>query len=100
MIYKNVLFCIAESVAYEWGPRPGLINFYYGKNNQPDTRVDALSLGFITPQENAVLLRVSSGSANDYLELEIVSMKVFQSHDFLIKSDFFRLMVAYLWPTT
>ena len=63
---------ISESVAYEWGPKPGLIRYYYDIKKRPDTQVDALSLGFITPLQNAVLLRVDSATTNDYLELEIV----------------------------
>jgi len=63
-----------ESVAYEWGPsKPGLIRYTYDPKKRPDTQVDAMSLGFITPLENAVLLRVDSGTTNDYLEMEIVS---------------------------
>lgn len=36
---------------------------------------DVLALGFITSQEDAVLLRVDSGTSNDYMELEIVSIQ-------------------------
>jgi hypothetical protein len=65
-----VLF--SESVAYEWGPKPGLIRYYYDIKKRPDTQVDALSVGFITPLQNSVLLRIDSATTNDYLELEIV----------------------------
>lgn len=37
---------------------------------------DVLALGFVTTKEDAVLLRVDSGTSNDYMELEIVSMEV------------------------
>jgi hypothetical protein len=70
--YLKYNFKISESVAYEWGPKPGLVRYYYDIKKRPDTQVDALSLGFITPLQNAVLLRVDSATTNDYLELEIV----------------------------
>ncbi len=67
-------FCgFSESVAYNFGPKPGLIRYYYDEETRPNTKADLLSVGFITPLENAVLLRVDSHSNNDYLELEIVS---------------------------
>ena len=63
----------SESVAYEWGnSRPGLIRYFYDKAARPDTRADVLSMGFITPLENAVLARIDSEASMDYLELEIV----------------------------
>jgi hypothetical protein len=34
---------------------------------------DVIALGFITNKEDAVLLRIDSGTSNDYMELEIVS---------------------------
>ena len=64
---------LPESVAYNFGPKPGLIRYYYDKETRPNTKADILSVGFITPLENAVLLRVDSHTSNDYLELEIVS---------------------------
>ena len=66
---------IPESIAYEWGRKPGLIRFTYPFDKRPDTRVDMLSLGFITPLQNAVLVRVDSQASNDYIELEVVSSK-------------------------
>lgn len=61
-------------MAYEWGTnRPGLIRYYFDKDKRPDTRADILSLGFITPLENAVIARIDSEASLDYLELEIVS---------------------------
>jgi hypothetical protein len=34
---------------------------------------DVIAMGFITSKEDAVLLRIDSGTSNDYMELEIVS---------------------------
>jgi len=34
---------------------------------------DVIALGFITSKEDAVLLRIDSGTSNDYMELELVS---------------------------
>ena len=63
-----------ESVAYEWGSKGrGLIRYFYNEQKHPSTKVDIISLGFITPLENAVLLRVDSGTTQDYLEVDIVS---------------------------
>jgi hypothetical protein len=60
-------------VAYHYGPKPGLIRYYFYEGTRPNTRADILSFGFITPLENAVLLRIDSQTSNDYLELEIVN---------------------------
>ncbi len=75
IVLTNFFIFPAESVAYEWGPnKPGLIRYAYDPKKRPDTQVDAMSLGFITPLENAVLMRVDSGTTNDYLEMEIVNL--------------------------
>ena len=68
---------ITESVAYEWGNkgRGGLIRYFYDEQKHPSTKVDVISLGFITPLDTAVLLRVDSGTTLDYLEVDIVRQK-------------------------
>ena len=69
------LVCLfSESVAFHWGPKPGLIRYYFQEGNRPNTKSDSLSFGIITPLENAILLRIDSHSNNDYLEFEIVSV--------------------------
>ena len=60
-------------MAYHWGPKPGLIKYFFLEGSRPNTKMDVLSFGFITPLENAVLLRIDSASSSDYLEVEIVS---------------------------
>ena len=67
------LIFFSESVAFHWGPKPGLIRYYFQEGNRPNTKSDILSFGIITPLENAILLRIDSHSNNDYLEFEIVS---------------------------
>ena len=50
--------------------------YYYPEEKRPDTKDDILSLGFITPSFDAVLVRIDSQGGdlhNDYLQLEIVS---------------------------
>ena len=44
------------------------------EGSQPNTKFDILSMGFITPLENAVIVRIDSKSSNDFFELEIVSI--------------------------
>ena len=73
-----MIFGFLESVAYEWGSKGrGLIRYFYNEQKHPSTKVDIISLGFITPLENAVLLRVDSGTTQDYLEVDIVSSNSF-----------------------
>jgi hypothetical protein len=62
-------------VSYEWGLKGGTITFKYPSDKRPDTSRDILSLGFITPSFDAVLMRIDGhpGATNDYLQLEIVS---------------------------
>ena len=61
---------------YEWHNIGGTITYYYPEEKRPDTKDDLLSLGFITPSFDAVLVRIDSQGGdmhNDYLQLEIVS---------------------------
>ena len=70
---------IAEAVAYEWGVNGGVMKYTYPSDKRPDTSEDVLSLGFISPSFDAVLVRVDSDPKmnNDYLQLEIVSEIIF-----------------------
>lgn len=72
---RSVTFC-TESIAYEFGPNRGLITYVFPEDRRPEMKSDVLALGFVTTKEDAVLLRVDSGTSNDYMELEIVSMEV------------------------
>ena len=62
-------------MAYEWGVNGGVMKYTYPSDKRPDTSEDVLSLGFISPSFDAVLVRVDSDPKmnNDYLQLEIVS---------------------------
>jgi hypothetical protein len=51
---------------------------------------DVIALGFITSKEDAVLLRIDSGTSNDYMELELVSTVA----DGLIVYKIFRVQKA------
>lgn len=74
ILHKSALFLsILESVAYEFGPGRGLITYTYPEDRKPEMKSDVIALGFITNKEDAVLLRIDSGTSNDYMELEIVS---------------------------
>ena len=73
LFLKLQFFTISESVAYHWGPKPGLIRYYFLEGSRPNTKSDVLSLGFITPLENAIMLRIDSDSSSDFIEVEIVS---------------------------
>ena len=64
---------LTESIAYEFGPNRGLVTYVFPEERRPEMKSDVLALGFITDQDDAVLLRVDSGTSNDYMELEIVS---------------------------
>lgn len=68
--------CSDDSTAYEFGPDTGIITFLY-PDDKPDTKGDLLALGLITMSKNAVLVRIDSGSGNDYIEVEIVDGCVF-----------------------
>lgn len=82
----NALF--AEAVAYEWGDKGGVMEYTYPADKRPDTSEDVLSLGFISPSFDAVLVRIDSdpkmrvdddpNKNNDYLQLEIVSVSEMQ----------------------
>lgn len=84
-----------ESVSYEWGIKGGTITFKYPSDKRPDTSRDVLSLGFITPSFDAVLMRIDShpGATNDYLQLEIVSYILIE---FKCKADMIKKSNVYL----
>lgn len=70
-MYK--FFFFLESRSCEFGPNRGLITYVFPEDRRPEMKSDVLAVGFITTKEDAVLLRVDSGTSNDYMELEIVS---------------------------
>lgn len=69
---KSIFF--AESVSYEFGPNRGIITYTFPEDNRPEMQEDIIAVGFITTKSDAVLLRIISGSSNDYIEMEIVSV--------------------------
>ena len=73
--FVTFLFSFIEAVTYEWGANGGSMKYTYPTDKRPDTSEDILSLGFISPSFDAVLVRVDSDPKinNDYLQLEIVS---------------------------
>lgn len=72
-----LFFGISESISYEFGPGTGMITFTFPPDKMPDTKSDLVALGFITMADNGVLVRIDSGTSNDYMELEIVSIFFF-----------------------
>lgn len=61
-----------DSVAFEFGPKHGVLIYSYPEDRRPDSKSDILAFGFITVQENAQLIRITSASSNDFLELTLV----------------------------
>jgi len=72
---------ILESLAYEFGPGRGLITYTYPEDRRQETKSDVIALGFITSKEDAVLLRIDSGTSSDYMELELVSTRCTNSFE-------------------
>ncbi|KAG8179390.1 hypothetical protein JTE90_003646 [Oedothorax gibbosus] len=73
--------CSDESISYRFGPRGGLITLSHPSDKRPDTKSDLLALGFVSETDNAVLVRIDSGTSNDYMELEIVDGNVFMVYN-------------------
>ncbi|XP_063921501.1 neurexin 1 isoform X2 [Zophobas morio] len=69
--------CSDESVSYEFGPNRGIITYTFPEDNRPEMQEDIIAFGFITTKADAVLLRIVSGTSNDYIEMEIVEGNVF-----------------------
>lgn len=65
-------FSIPESVSYEFGPNRGIITYTFPEERRPETQEDSIALGFMTTKSDAVLLRIISGTSNDYIEMYIV----------------------------
>ena len=63
---------ISDSTAYLFGRDGGLITFTYPKIERTDTRTDRLAFGFVTSQRDGVLVRITSGNSNDYIQIELV----------------------------
>jgi len=64
-----------ESVAFEFGSADGVLIYNFPPDRRPDSKNDVLTFGFITVQENAVLVRAVSASSTDYLQLELVTFR-------------------------
>ncbi|XP_075221682.1 neurexin 1-like [Lycorma delicatula] len=73
--------CSEESRSCEFGPNRGLITYVFPEDRRPEMKSDVLAVGFITTKEDAVLLRVDSGTSNDYMELEIVEGNIFMVYN-------------------
>lgn len=73
MIGSICCCCFSDGIAYSFGNQGGLITFSFGENERTDTREDSLAFGFISVRRDGVLLRVTSGNSNDYIELVLVS---------------------------
>lgn len=78
VVFKEFkLHCsFAESVSYEFGPNRGIITYTFPEDNRPEMQEDVIAIGFITTKADAVLLRIVSGTSNDYIEMEIVMRQV------------------------
>ncbi len=50
----------------------GLLVFTYPPNAQPTTMEDHIAVGFMTFEENGVLMRVKSRYLGDFIELRLV----------------------------
>ena len=59
-------------MAFEFGPKHGVLIYNFPEDRRPDSKSDILAFGFITVQENAQLIRITSASSNDFLELTLV----------------------------
>ena len=83
---RKLFFIFPEAVAYEWGANGGMIKYSYPTDKRPDTSEDVLSLGFISPSFDAVLIRVDSDPKinNDFLQLEIVSLFLLENMSFTV----------------
>nr|CAD7576700.1 unnamed protein product [Timema californicum] len=75
------LLFVAESISYEFGPGRGLVTYVYPEDRRPEMKSDVIALGFITTKEDAVLMRIDSGTSNDYMELEIVEGNIFMVYN-------------------
>ncbi|KAG5861820.1 hypothetical protein JTB14_007754 [Gonioctena quinquepunctata] len=69
--------CSDESVSYEFGPNRGIITYTYPEDARPEMQEDTIAIGLITTKSDAVLLRIISGTSNDYIEMYIVEGNVF-----------------------
>lgn len=78
MEHSDITLCDVsiDSVAFEFGPKHGVLIYSYPEDRRPDSKSDILAFGFITVQENAQLIRITSASSNDFLELTLVNSKV------------------------
>ena len=59
-------------MAFEFGSGHGLITYNFAEDRRPDSKSDILAFGFLTLQDNALLIRIISASSSDYLELQLV----------------------------
>nr|CAH0109280.1 unnamed protein product [Daphnia galeata] len=70
-----------DSVAFEFGPKHGVLIYNFPEDRRPDSKSDILAFGFITVQENAQLIRITSASSNDFLELTLSDGHLYSSYN-------------------
>lgn len=71
IMFSCVCFFL-ESIAFEFSNTGGLIIYSYPEDRRPDAKSDILAFSLIAVQENAHLIRVTSASSTDYLQLKLV----------------------------
>lgn len=66
----------ADGVAYTFGRRGGIIFVTFGAEERQDTQRDRVVVGLKTTQSegNALLVRLASGTSNDFIELILVDV--------------------------
>ncbi|GAV00675.1 hypothetical protein RvY_11493 [Ramazzottius varieornatus] len=69
--------CSDQSIAYRFGPLPGLIIYHFDPSQRPDSRNDHVVFGLITTEDEAIIARIASFTSDDVTEFQIVGGHLF-----------------------
>ena len=76
MHFESCIYFFTESTAYRFGSKGGIISFTYPQDERKDREHDSFALGFIS-EKDGVIIRIDSATSNDYIEMEMVSCRLF-----------------------
>ena len=69
---ENLVLTFSDSIAYRFGPLPGLLIYHFDPSQRPDSRNDHVAFGLTTTEDEAIIARIASFTSDDVTEFQIV----------------------------
>ena len=94
----NAMILYLDSITYTFGPLGGQITFTFSDAERPDTKTDQLSFGFSTGQLDGLLVRISSATSNDFIDIELVGSNFFLFNNLMKEETFSVWLLGFVSP--